>query len=268
DEGEVTHFQARAAALSARVGLGNIAGVAIAISIGGRGATLWMIVAGFLGMSSKFAECTLGQEYRQTRSDGRVTRGAMYYLSNGLADIGMPKLGKVLAVMFAILCIGGSLGGGNSFQVNQSMGALSESIPFLVQYPWVYGLFMAVLVGIVIIGGIRRIASVADKIVPAMAAVYILGCLVVIFTNMDAVPSAMQAIFAQAFTPEAGYGGFIGVLVVGFQRAAFSNEAGVGSAAIAHSAAKTEYPVREGIVALLEPFIDTVVICTMTALVI
>ncbi len=268
DEGEVTHFQALAAALSATVGLGNIAGVAIAISIGGPGATFWMIVAGFLGMSSKFAECTLGQEYRQTRSDGRIMGGAMYYLSNGLADIGMPKLGKVLAVMFAILCIGGSLGGGNSFQVNQSMGALSESIPFLVQYPWVYGLFMAVLVGIVIIGGIRRIASVADKIVPAMAAVYILGCLVVIFTNMDAVPSAMQAIFAQAFTPEAGYGGFIGVLVVGFQRAAFSNEAGVGSAAIAHSAAKTEYPVREGIVALLEPFIDTVVICTMTALVI
>lgn len=268
DEGEVTHFQALAAALSATVGLGNIAGVAIAISIGGPGATFWMIVAGFLGMSSKFAECTLGQEYRQTRSDGRIMGGAMYYLSNGLADIGMPKLGKVLAVMFAILCIGGSLGGGNSFQVNQSMGALSESIPFLVQYPWVYGLFMAVLVGIVIIGGIRRIASVADKIVPAMAAIYILGCLVVIFTNMDAVPSAMRAIFAQAFTPEAGYGGFIGVLVVGFQRAAFSNEAGVGSAAIAHSAAKTEYPVREGIVALLEPFIDTVVICTMTALVI
>jgi AGCS family alanine or glycine:cation symporter len=268
DEGEVTHFQALAAALSATVGLGNIAGVAIAISIGGPGATFWLIVAGFLGMSSKFAECTLGQEYRQTRSDGRIMGGAMYYLSNGLSEIGMPRLGKVLAVMFAILCIGGSLGGGNSFQVNQSMGALSESIPFLVTYPWAYGLFMAILVGIVIIGGIRRIASVADKIVPAMAAVYILGCLVVIFTNMDAVPSAMQAIFAQAFTPEAGYGGFIGVLVVGFQRAAFSNEAGVGSAAIAHSAAKTEYPVREGIVALLEPFIDTVVICTMTALVI
>lgn len=268
DEGEVTHFQALAAALSATVGLGNIAGVAIAISIGGPGATFWLIVAGFLGMSSKFAECTLGQEYRQTRSDGRIMGGAMYYLSNGLSEIGMPRLGKVLAVMFAILCIGGSLGGGNSFQVNQSMGALSESIPFLVTYPWAYGLFMAILVGIVIIGGIRRIASVADKIVPAMAAIYIMGCLVVIFTNMEAIPSAFAAIFSQAFTPEAGYGGFIGVLVVGFQRAAFSNEAGVGSAAIAHSAAKTEYPVREGIVALLEPFIDTVVICTMTALVI
>lgn len=268
DEGEVTHFQALAAALSATVGLGNIAGVAIAISIGGPGATFWMILAGFLGMSSKFAECTLGQQYRQVRPDGRIMGGAMYYLSNGLSEIGMPKLGKVLAVMFAILCIGGSLGGGNSFQVNQSMGALSESIPFLQTYPWAYGLFMAVLVGIVIIGGIRRIASVADKIVPAMAAIYIIGCLVVILTNMDAVPSALTAIFAEALTPEAGYGGFIGVLVVGFQRAAFSNEAGVGSAAIAHSAAKTEYPVREGIVALLEPFIDTVVICTMTALVI
>jgi AGCS family alanine or glycine:cation symporter len=268
DEGEVTHFQALAAALSATVGLGNIAGVAIAISIGGPGATFWMILAGFLGMSSKFAECTLGQQYRQVRPDGRIMGGAMYYLSNGLSEIGMPKLGKVLAVMFAILCIGGSLGGGNSFQVNQSMGALSESIPFLQTYPWAYGLFMAVLVGIVIIGGIRRIASVADKIVPAMAAIYIIGCLVVILTNMDAVPHALTAIFAEALTPEAGYGGFIGVLVVGFQRAAFSNEAGVGSAAIAHSAAKTEYPVREGIVALLEPFIDTVVICTMTALVI
>jgi len=268
DEGEVTHFQALAAALSATVGLGNIAGVAIAISIGGPGATLWLIVAGFLGMSSKFAECTLGQQYRQTRADGRIMGGAMYYLSNGLSEIGMPKLGKVLAWMFAILCIGGSLGGGNSFQVNQSMGALSESIPFIANYPWAYGLFMAVLVGIVIIGGIRRIASVADKIVPLMAGVYILGCLIVIFTNMPQVPAAFGTIFSQAFTPEAGYGGFIGVLVVGFQRAAFSNEAGVGSAAIAHSAAKTDYPVREGIVALLEPFIDTVVICTMTALVI
>lgn len=268
DEGEVTHFQALAAALSATVGLGNIAGVAIAISIGGPGATFWMIVAGLLGMSSKFTECTLGQQYRQVRPDGRIMGGAMYYLSNGLADIGMPKLGKVLAVMFAILCIGGSLGGGNSFQVNQSMGALSESIPLLASYPWVYGLFMAVLTGIVIIGGIRRIANVADKIVPLMAAVYVIGCLIVIFTNMPLVPAAFGSIFSQAFSPEAGYGGFIGVLVTGFQRAAFSNEAGVGSAAIAHSAAKTEYPVREGIVALLEPFIDTVVICTMTALVI
>ena len=268
DEGEVSHFQALAAALSATVGLGNIAGVAIAVSIGGPGATFWMIVAGFLGMSLKFAECTLAQVYRQKRPDGRIMGGAMYYLSNGLGEIGLPKLGKVLAVFFAILCIGGSLAGGNSFQVNQSMGAIAETAPFLTAHPWVYGLIMSTLVGIVIIGGIRRIASVADKIVPLMAGVYVVGCLMVILFNLDAVAPSFAAIFGQAFSPDSMYGGFIGVLVVGFQRAAFSNEAGAGSAAIAHSAARTEYPAREGIVALLEPFIDTVVICTMTALVI
>lgn len=268
ETGEVTHFQALAAALSATVGLGNIAGVAIAVSIGGPGATFWMIVAGLLGMSSKFAECTLGQQYREVRPDGRIMGGAMFYLSKGLAGLGVPRLGKILAVMFAILCIGGSVAGGNSFQVNQSLNAVQETVPFLGAYPWVYGLVMTVLVGIVIIGGIRRIASVADKIVPFMCGLYVLACLYIILTNAAAIPGAFGAIFEGAFSPAATYGGFIGVLVTGFQRAAFSNEAGVGSAAIAHSAAKTEYPVREGIVALLEPFIDTVVICTMTALVI
>ena len=268
DEGEVTHFQALTAALSATVGLGNIAGVAIAVSIGGPGATFWMIIAGLLGMSSKFAECTLGQMYRETRPDGRIMGGAMFYLSKGLAEKGMGGFGKVLAVMFAILCIGGSIGGGNSFQVNQSLNALQENVPFLSTYPWVYGLIMTVLVGIVIIGGIKRIANVTDKIVPFMCGLYVLGALVIIFSNLTLVPAALAAIFTQAFNPDAAYGGFIGALVVGFQRAAFSNEAGAGSAAIAHSAAKTEHPVREGIVALLEPFIDTVVVCTMTALVI
>jgi AGCS family alanine or glycine:cation symporter len=268
EAGEVSHFQALSAALSATVGLGNIAGVAIAVSTGGPGATFWMIVAGFLGMSSKFAECTLGQMYREVRPDGRIMGGAMFYLSKGLKERGLGKLGKGLAVMFAILCIGGSLGGGNTFQVNQSLGALSESVPVLTQYPWAYGLVMAALVAVVIIGGIRRIASVADKVVPLMCGVYIIGCLSVIFLNWSSVPAGLSAIVTQAFAPDAMYGGFLGTLVVGFQRAAFSNEAGVGSAAIAHSAAKTPYPVREGIVALLEPFIDTVVICTMTALVI
>ena len=268
DVGEVTHFQALSAALSATVGLGNIAGVAIAVSIGGPGATVWMIVAGLLGMTSKFTECTLGQQYREVRPDGRIMGGAMFYLSKGLAEKGWPTLGKVLAVMFAIMCIGGSFGGGNSFQVNQSMNAVSESFPIFNTYPWLYGLIMMVLVGIVIIGGIRRIASVADKIVPLMCAVYVLGALVIILDNYANIPAAFGEIFRQAFTPDAAYGGVIGVLVQGFRRAAFSNEAGVGSAAIAHSAAKTDYPVREGIVALLEPFIDTVVICTMTALVI
>lgn len=266
--GEVSHFQALTAALSATVGLGNIAGVAIAISIGGPGATFWMIIAGLIGMTSKFTECTLGQQYREVRPDGRIMGGAMFYLSKGLAEKGMAKFGKVLAVMFAILCIGGSFGGGNAFQVNQSLNAIQEQAPFLATYPWVYGLVMAVLVGIVIIGGIRRIATVTEKLVPFMVAVYVLAAIYILLDNAAAVPAAFAAIFQQAFSPDAAYGGIIGTLVVGFQRAAFSNEAGAGSAAIAHSAAKTEYPVREGIVALLEPFIDTVVVCTMTALVI
>lgn len=267
-EGEVSHFQALASALSATVGLGNIAGVAIAISMGGPGATFWMIMAGLLGMSSKFVECTLGQKYREVRPNGQVMGGAMYYLSNGLKGMGMAGLGKVLAVMFAILCIGGSLAGGNSFQVNQSLNAIQETVPFFKDYNWVYGLIMTVGVGVVIIGGIKRIASTAEKIVPSMCAVYVLACLYILVTNAGIIGSAFGEIIGGAFNPDAAFGGFIGVLVVGFQRAAFSNEAGVGSAAIAHSAAKTEYPVREGVVALLEPFIDTVVVCTMTALVI
>ncbi len=268
DQGEVSHFQALTAALSATVGLGNIAGVAIAVSVGGPGATFWMIVAGLLGMSTKFAECTLGQKYRHVRTDGRLMGGAMYYLSQGLGEMGWGRLGKVLAVCFAILCIGGSIGGGNSFQVNQSLNALQETVPVLSEFPWAYGLIMMVMVGIVIIGGIRRIATVADKVVPLMCGVYVLAALFILFDNAGHIPAAFGTIVSGAFTPEAGYGGFIGVLVTGFRRAAFSNEAGAGSAAIAHSAARTPYAVREGIVALLEPFIDTVVVCTMTALVI
>jgi len=282
-EGEVSHFQALASALSATVGLGNIAGVAIAISLGGPGATFWMIAAGFLGMSSKFVECTLGQKFRQVRPDGRVMGGAMFYLSNGLKERGFGGLGKFLAVFFAILCIGGSFGGGNTFQVNQSLNALKGSVSFLSPdatpiidsfataagpNSWIYGLIMAVMVGIVILGGIQRIAATAEKIVPLMCGIYVTAALFVLFKNFTEIPTALETIFAGAFSAKAMYGGFIGVLVQGFKRAAFSNEAGVGSAAIAHSAAKTPYPVREGIVALLEPFIDTIVVCTMTALVI
>jgi alanine or glycine:cation symporter, AGCS family len=268
DAGEVSHFQALTTALSATVGLGNIAGVAIAISTGGPGATFWMIIAGLLGMTSKFTECTLGQQYREVRSDGRIMGGAMEYLSKGLREKGWPRLGMFLAVMFSILCIGGSMGGGNSFQVNQSLNAMQETFPFLGARPWIYGLFMTFITGLVIVGGIRRIANVADKIVPLMAGIYVTAALVILGMNFTRIPWAFGEIMSQAFNPSAVYGGFIGVLVIGFQRAAFSNEAGAGSAAIAHSAAKTPYPVREGIVALLEPFIDTVVICTMTALVI
>ena len=270
DEGEVSHFEALTAALSATVGLGNIAGVAIAISIGGPGATLWMILAGVLGMASKFTECSLGQMYRHERSDGSVMGGAMYYLSDGLRDRGpvLATLGKVLAVAFAILCIGGSLAGGNSFQVNQSKDALAEVIPFLKDNGWAYGAVMTLAAGGVILGGLRRIADVASKIVPAMCGLYVAACLFVILSNADQVVGAFGTIIDGAFNPQAGLGGIVGVLIVGFKRAAFSNEAGVGSAAIAHSAAKSHYAVREGIVALLEPLIDTVIVCTMTALVI
>lgn len=310
DTGEVSHFQALTAALSATVGLGNIAGVAIAIMAGGPGATFWLIVAGLLGMSSKFTECTLGQKFREVRSDGRIMGGAMFYLSKGLGKMKLVTLGKVLGVLFATLCVFASLGGGNAFQVNQSGNAIRAQIQekenkklreldkqiagaeesgneadiarlkeerdglkkemqsTATTFNWIYGVIMAVMVGIVIIGGIRRIAATAEKIVPLMCGIYVLACLWILLVNIQMIPHAFETIFREAFTPEAGYGGFLGVLVMGFRRAAFSNEAGVGSAAIAHSAAKTDYPVREGIVALLEPFIDTVVVCTMTALVI
>ena len=266
--GEVSHFQALATALSATVGLGNIAGVAIAIATGGPGATLWMLLAGILGMSAKFAEVTLGQKYRHVRPDGTIMGGAMYYLTDGLAARGLAPLGRVLAVLFVILCIGGSFGGGNSFQVKQSLDQIRTLVPLFDAHPWAYGLLMAFLVGIVIIGGIRRIASVADKIVPFMCMLYVLACLYVILANVGQLPAALRAIVTGAFTPEGVAGGFVGCLVIGIRRAAFSNEAGVGSAAIAHSAARSDYPVQEGIVSLLEPFIDTVVVCTLTALVI
>ena len=272
--GEVTHFQALSTALSATVGLGNIAGVAIAIGIGGPGATFWMIVIGLLGMTAKFTECTLGQKYRQVRSDGKIMGGAMYYLSDGLKEIGFKSLGRVLAILFCILCIGASFGGGNAFQVVQSLGVIQTVVPKFVDYPWVYGMIMTLLGGVVIIGGIRSIARVAEKIVPLMCGIYVLACLTILFMNFGVIPEAISQIFSGAFDPgpdgtnDPVKGGIIGVLVIGIQRAVFSNEAGVGSAAIAHSAAKVKHSVEEGVVALLEPFIDTVIVCTMTALVI
>jgi len=270
-EGEVSHFQALTAALSATVGLGNIAGVAIAVSIGGAGATFWMIIAGFLGMASKFVECTLGVKYRDIDENGVVYGGPMYYLTKGLKAKGLGGLGKVLAVLFAIFVIGGSFGGGNMFQVNQAF-QLVENITggensFLYGRGWLFGVIMAVLVGIVIIGGIKKIAKVTDKIVPFMVVIYVTASLFVIFANYNLIGSAFAQIFNGAFSPEGIAGGVVGVLVQGFRRAAFSNEAGVGSASIAHSAVKTKYAASEGMVALLEPFIDTVVVCTMTALV-
>ena len=265
--GQITHFQALATAVSGTVGLGNIAGVAVAISLGGAGATFWMILAGLLGMSSKFVECTLGVKYRFINSEGRVFGGPMNYLRYGLEKRNKKGLGKVLAAVFSVLAIGASFGGGNMFQSNQAFEQLEGQFPFLAGNGFYFGLVTALLVGVVIIGGINSIAKVTEKIVPIMAGVYILGCFTVIFINIENILPALNAIYEGAFNSTALKGGIIGVLIVGFQRAAFSNEAGVGSAAIAHSAAKTNHPPSEGFVALLEPFIDTVVVCTLTALV-
>lgn len=268
-EGEVSHFQALATAVSGTVGLGNIAGVAVAIALGGPGATFWMIICGLIGMSTKFVECTLGVKYRDVDENGTVYGGPMYYLSRGLDQMGFKVLGKILGVVFAILCVGASFGGGNAFQSNQAAVQLTTMFDLQGGATGVIiGVILAILVGIVIIGGIKKIASVTEKIVPFMAGTYVLASLVIIFSNIQYIGEAFSMIFAGAFTPAAGIGGVVGVIIVGFQRAAFSNEAGAGSAAIAHSAVKTKYPASEGVVALLEPFIDTVVICTMTALVI
>ena len=272
--GEVTHFQALATALSGTVGLGNIAGVAIAVSLGGPGATFWMILAGLLGMSSKFVECTLGVKYRNEYSDGTVSGGPMYYLSKGLAERSdkLKSLGKLLAVMFAIFCVGGSFGGGNMFQANQSfkqvVAVTGGDASWLADKGWLFGLVIAALVGLVIIGGIKGIARVTSKIVPFMAVLYVTTGLFIIFSKSSEIPAAFAAIIDGAFSAEGISGGVIGVLFQGFKRAAFSNEAGIGSAAIAHSAVRTNRPVTEGFVALYEPFIDTVVVCTITALVI
>jgi len=268
DKGEVSHFQALTTALSATVGLGNIAGVAIAISVGGPGATFWMIIAGLLGMSAKFVECTLGVKYRKVDENGEVSGGPMYYLRDGLAKYKAAGLGKVLAVIFAVLCIGGSFGGGNMFQANQAYSQLSGQFPLLADNGPAFGFILAILVGTVIIGGIKSIANVTEKIVPFMAVLYVGTALIIIIMNFSDIGNVFKLIFNGAFASDAAFGGVIGVLIQGFRRAAFSNEAGVGSASIAHSAAKTSEPVSEGIVSLLEPFIDTVVICTMTALVI
>ena len=268
-EGEVSHFQALTAALSATVGLGNIAGVAVALSIGGPGATFWMIAAGLLGMATKFTECTLGVTYRDIDPDGTVYGGPMYYLKKGLGEKNMARFGRVLAILFAIFVVGGSIGGGNMFQSNQASAQFNEL--FHLQDTnasiW-FGIIMAVLVGVVIIGGIKRIAKVTEKVVPFMAGIYILAALVILALNYQYIGAAFALIFKGAFSGLGIAGGVVGVFIQGIRRGAFSNEAGIGSSAIAHSAVKTKYPASEGIVALLEPFIDTVVICTMTALVI
>ena len=270
EEGEVSHFQALATAVSGTVGNGNIAGVALAIALGGPGATFWMIVCGLIGMSTKFVECTLGVQYRDVGEDGTIYGGPMYYISKGLKERGFTMLGKIAAVLFAIFCIGGSFGGGNAAQSNQATIVLKELMGLeSTSAGAIIGLILAVLVGVIIIGGIKRIASVTEKVVPFMAVMYLIACLYILLSNFSLIDDAVALIFEEAFNPTAiGVGTIIGVLLVGFKRAAFSNEAGAGSASIAHSAVRTKYSASEGLVALLEPFIDTVVICTMTALVI
>ena len=269
-DGEVSHFQALATAVSGTVGNGNIAGVALAIALGGPGATFWMIVCGLLGMSTKFVECTLGVYYRDVDEDGVVYGGPMYYISKGLKSKGFKTLGTIAASLFAIFCIGGSFGGGNAAQSNQATIVIKNLFGYESTFAGaMIGIVLATLVGIIIIGGIKRIASVTEKVVPFMALLYILACIYILTINFSFIDDAIALIIREAFNPTAvGVGGIIGVLMVGFQRAAFSNEAGAGSASIAHSAVKTKYAASEGLVALLEPFIDTVVICTMTALVI
>jgi AGCS family alanine or glycine:cation symporter len=265
DAGEVSHFQALATALSGTVGLGNIAGVAVAVGIGGPGATFWMILAGLLGMASKFTECTLGVKYRNEYPDGTVSGGPMYYISKGFAERGLPG-GKFLAVLFSVLCIFGALGGGNMFQANQAHAQISLVFG---SYPgWITGLVIATILFAVIIGGIKSIARVTEKLVPFMGVIYVAAALAILADNVEHIGWAFGRILEGAFTGLGVAGGLVGALIQGFRRAAFSNEAGVGSAAIAHSAVRTKEPVTEGLVSLLEPFIDTVVICTMTALVI
>ncbi len=270
DVGEISHFRALTSALSATVGLGNIAGVAIAIQLGGPGAVFWMIVAAFFGMATKFSSCTLAQLYRAKNKDGSVSGGPMYYLDLGLRARGgvLAKVGKGLAIVYAVMIMGGAIGGGNMFQANQSFEAFRTAFGVGRESGWLFGLAMATLVGAVILGGIRRIGAATARIVPIMVGIYVLASLLILGTHVEKIPQAFRLVFEMAFSENAAYGGVVGVLVWGVKRASFSNEAGLGSSAIAHAAAKTDEPIREGLVAMLEPFIDTVIVCTMTALVV
>jgi AGCS family alanine or glycine:cation symporter len=270
DTGEISHFRALTSALSATVGLGNIAGVAIAIQLGGPGAVFWMLIAAVFGMTAKFSSCTLSQMYRQTNADGSISGGPMYYVDIGLKQMGgsWAHLGKVLAIMYALMVMGGAIGVGNMFQVNQTAEAFRSTFGLSAGTNWVIGIVIAILVAVVIIGGIKRIGAATSRIVPAMCGLYVCVSILIILMNITRIPEAIGLIFRLAFTGNAFYGGFVGVLVWGIKRASFSNEAGLGSAAIAHAAAKTEEPVREGIVAMVGPFIDTIIVCLMTAMVV
>jgi len=272
DPGEISHFQAFTAAVSGTVGLGNIAGVAIGIAIGGPGVAFWLFLSGFLGMATKFAECTLGLKYREFDAEGRIHGGGMYYLQKGFAERGMKPLGMILAVFFAIFCVFASFGGGNIFQVNQATSQLLNvtggADSFFAGRQWIFGLILAIITALVIIGGIRGIAKVTSKLVPLMCLVYMICAFIVLMVNAHHIPTAISEIINEAFRPRAAVtGGLLAAFIWGMRRATFSNEAGIGSSPIAHSAARTKLPASEGVVALLEPFLDTVVVCTMTSLV-
>ncbi|QQG35503.1 MAG: alanine:cation symporter family protein [Micavibrio aeruginosavorus] len=275
-EGQINNFQALMASLAGTVGLGNIAGVAVAVSVGGPGAVVWMVMMAFIGMSTKFAEVTAGVKYRRcfvnARGEKDVSGGPMYYLQDIFSSRGKPKLGKILAIVFALCCIGGAIGGGNMFQANQTyiqfLNASGGDASWLAGKGWMFGIVLSILTGIVIIGGIKSIANVSSMLVPVMAILYLLAGFFVIIMNFDQVPEALGIIFKEAFTPTAGLAGLAGAMLTGIQRASFSNEAGLGSAAIVQSCARTQEPVRQGIAAMMGPFIDTVIICLMTALVI
>ncbi len=272
DPGETSHFQALATAVSGTIGVGNVAHVAIAISVGGPGAAFWMVVAGMLGMASKFAECLLGVKYRVIEEDGSVSGGPMMYMQHGFAERGWPSIGRVIAISYAVCILVGALGVASMFQSNQAyvqfLNVTGGEESFLAGRGWLFGLALASLVGVVIVGGIRSIARVAEMLVPSMAAIYITAGLFVILWNITELPRALGHIVTGAFSPEGATGGMLGVLILGFRRAAFSNEAGIGSSSLAHSTVRTKEPATEGFVALLEPFIDTVIVCSITALVI
>ena len=271
-DGEITHFQAVSTAISGTVGIGNIGGVAVAIGMGGPGAAFWLFLAGFLGMSTKLVECTLGVKYRKINADGSVSGGPMYYLEALLTERKFPRIGKLLGGFYALALVIGCFGIGNMFQSNQAyaqfVNITGGDQSFFGERGWLFGLIMALTIGAVIIGGIRSIAKVASKIVPFMSILYVVSALVILIMSAEYLPEAITLIISEAFSAQSATGGMVGAMIIGFQRAVFSNEAGIGSASIAHSAVQTDEPASEGLVSLLEPFIDTMVICTLSSLVI
>ena len=272
EEGEVSSFQALMTALSGTVGLGNIAGVAVAVTMGGPGALVWMVIAGLLGMALKFAEATLGVKYRKINLDGSVSGGPMYYMMYGLTKMRLRWLALPLAIFFSIACIFEAFGGGNMFQINmatqQMIYITGGDASFLANNAWMFGLLIAILVGIITIGGIKSIVKITEKIVPIMVIIYLLAGLIIIILHWQNIPEAICTIFKEAIAPTSVKGGILGCIIWGMRRSVQANEAGVGSAPIAYSAVQSKEPISQGFVSLLEPFIATVIICNLTGLIV